>query len=119
MFLQEGDGLPDLVLEKDVHAALKEVGFEVLEAEDLALTSPIPWESLLTPRWTIADFRMTPLGRWMTHLMLMTMETIRFAPKGAVKCHKTLCKGADGLVLGGKEGIFTPMYFFVVRKPLK
>lgn len=114
-----GDGLPDLVLEKDVHKALHDVGFEIIEADDLALTSPIPWESVLTPRWTVSDFKITPLGRWVTHVMLMAMETARLAPKGSTKCHKTLCKGADGLVLGGKEAIFTPMYFFVVRKPLK
>jgi sterol 24-C-methyltransferase len=28
-----------------------------------------------------------------------------------------LCKAADALVAGGKSGIFTPMFYFLVRKP--
>ena len=28
-------------------------------------------------------------------------------------------KGADGLIAGGKQGTFTPMYCYVARKPLK
>ena len=59
------------------------------------------------------------MGRWATHLMLFGMEVAGFAPKGAVKVHRMLCKGADGLVKGGKEGIFTPMYFIMCRKPLE
>ena len=83
----------------------------------MALKSEVPWQSELTPRWTLREFRMTPAGRMVTHVMLSAMETLRLAPKGATLVHKTLCKGADGLAKGGDEGIFTPMFMFVVRKP--
>lgn len=112
-----GDGLPDLVTKETVHECLKKVGFEVLEAEDLALNSPVPWYSTLQPSWNLSDFKITPLGRWATHIMLALMETFRLAPRGSCKIHRTLCRGADGLVLGGKEGIFSPMYLVVAKKP--
>ena len=62
---------------------------------------------------------MTPFGRWTTHMMLMGMEVTGAAPKGVVKVHKMLCRGADGLVKGGQEDIFTPMFFMLGRKPEK
>ena len=116
---QVGDGLPDLVKKETVHKILEGVGFDIVEATDLALTSPVTWYSTLQPRWNLSDFKITPMGRWATHAMLGIMETLRLAPHGACKVHKMLCRGADGLVLGGKEGIFTPMYMVVAQKPLK
>ena len=115
--LQIGDGLPDIVTKETVHESLKKVGFELVEAEDLAFKSPVPWYSTLQPSWNLSDFKITPLGRWATHIMLAFLETFRLAPKGSCKIHRTLCRGADGLVIGGKEGIFSPMYIVVVRKP--
>lgn len=94
------------------------MGFEIVEAEDLAPKCEIPWWHSLSPRWSIMDFKSTPLGRWMTHLSIMSLETIGFAPRGSSKVHKTLLKAADYLVKGGKEEIFTPMYFVLARKPL-
>lgn len=113
----EGDGLPDLVTKERVHECLKQVGFEVQEARDLALDSPVPWQSTLMANWTLGDFKITPLGRWCTHAMLITLEKLRLAPQGSTRVHTMLCTGADGLVLGGKTGIFTPMYLVVARKP--
>jgi len=114
----EGDGLCDVVGTNQVHKAIKESGFEVLEARDQALDSEIPWYSMLQSKWTLSGFKSTALGRWMTHIMLVTMETVGWAPKGATKVHNTLCKGADALAAAGVEGIFSPMYLVVLRKPL-
>jgi sterol 24-C-methyltransferase len=47
------------------------------------------------------------------------LETLRIAPKGTMSVSSFLKKGADGLVAGGKKGIYTVMYFTVARKPLK
>ena len=41
--MQEGDGIPDLATTKEVVAALKRVGFEVLDARDLANETEVPW----------------------------------------------------------------------------
>ena len=109
--------MPDIELPRDCRRALKEVGFEIVEACDLAPKCDIPWWYSLSPSWSVADFKSTPLGRWMTHLSILTLETIGIAPKGSTKVHKTLRVAADSLAKGGKEGIFTPMYFVLARKP--
>lgn len=115
----EGDALPDLHSDKHVLDSLRQVGFEILEAEDLVPKSEVPWHSVLSARWTVSDFKLTPIGRMATHTVVAGMETVGLAPKGSTLVHKTLCKGADALYKGGKEGIFSPLYLFVVRKPLK
>jgi len=113
----EGDGLSDIVSIPQVHAAIKESGFEIVEARDHAVDSTVPWYTVLMPQWTISDIKITPMGRWMTHIMLMVLETIRLAPSGSVKVHRMLCKGADSLAAAGLEGIFSPMYILILRKP--
>ena len=114
-----GDGLPDINSIETVLHAVKSNGFELLETADMVKLSPVPWYSVMQPRWTLADFKITPLGRWLTHVALMGMELVGFAPSGSVKVHRTLCKGADSLVNGGKEGVFSPMFLVVARKPGK
>lgn len=118
LHLKVGNGLPLLHSIEDVHSSARDVGFEVVEAQDYALKSEVPWYSVLQPQWTVTDFKITPLGRWMTHIFLYAMETFRMVPRGAVQVHRTLCRGADNLILGGIEGIFSPMYLVVLRKPL-
>ena len=117
VLLQEGDGLYDVASIAQVHAAVKQSGFELVEAVDRAEDSELPWYSVLQGRWTLAAVRATPLGRWLTHLMLTALETVGLAPKGSVLVHRTLRKGADALAAAGEEGIFSPMYLVVHRKP--
>jgi hypothetical protein len=45
-------------------------------------------------------------------------QTFWLAPKGSTLMHNNLTTGAVTLYEGGVRGIFTPMYFFVARKPL-
>jgi sterol 24-C-methyltransferase len=113
----EGSGVPDVVGIASFHAAITSAGLEPLECRDRA-HAVIPWYTALQPQWTLSDLKITPVGRWLTHIMLAVLETIRLAPSGSVKVHRTLCKGADGLSGAGVEGIFTPMYMVVARKPL-
>jgi sterol 24-C-methyltransferase len=56
-------------------------------------------------------------GRWTVRLLVRTLEFVRFAPKGTAKITEELVIAGDGLVLGGRKGIFTPMYLMVGRKP--
>jgi len=98
-------------------AAARQVGFEILDHRDRALESPVPWYTVLQAQWTVSDIKVTPFGRWASHLLLSVLETLRLAPRGSVKVHATLCKCADGLAAAGTEGIFSPMYLLVLRKP--
>lgn len=101
-----------------VLAAVRTSGLEIVEALDRAVESPAaPWYSVLQPQWTMSDLKITPMGRWLTHALLVLLETLRVAPQGSVAVHRTLCKGADGLVAAGIAEIFTPMYMIIARKP--
>ncbi|KAF7113544.1 hypothetical protein RHSIM_RhsimUnG0121500 [Rhododendron simsii] len=48
---------------------------------------------------------------------LMVLECVGLAPKGSRRVQTLLEKSAKGLLDGGRKGIFTADYFFVVRKP--
>ena len=54
----------------------------------------------------------------MTHYLVWFLETVGIAPKGSMGVSGFLKRGADGLVDGGKAGIYTVMYFTAARKPL-
>ena len=95
-------------------------GFEVLEAYDAndGQHSPnqIPWYATLQGEYSLKGFRMTPLGRVFTHIMVSTLEFLRIAPKGSVRVSALLNATACDLVEGGEKQLFTPSYFFLARK---
>jgi sterol 24-C-methyltransferase len=73
----------------------------------------------LEPSFSLKGFRTTKLGIYCTSLFVYTLERIGLAPKGVTQAHSILMTAHNGLVRGGKSGIFTPMYYFLVRKPAK
>ncbi|KAK9050250.1 hypothetical protein SSX86_030779 [Deinandra increscens subsp. villosa] len=116
--IEIGDGLPDIRSTRHCLAALKEAGFEVIWEQDLAKDSPLPWYLPLdTSHFSISSFRLTSIGRFITKNMVMALESVGLAPKGSQRVQSFLEKAAEGLVAGGKKEIFTPMYFFLARKP--
>ncbi|XP_057836621.1 cycloartenol-C-24-methyltransferase [Cryptomeria japonica] len=117
--IELGDGLPDIRTTSQCLEALKYAGFEVLFEEDLALSSPVPWYLPLdTSHFSLSSFRLTSLGRFLTRNMVKIFELLRIAPEGSQRVSAFLEKAAEGLVNGGRKEIFTPMYFFLARKPL-
>ena len=74
--LQEGDALPELRTKAQVLNAMRQVGFELVEVEDYALKSQIPWWSEISSHWSLSNFKSSPAGRWMTHLAFLGMETL-------------------------------------------
>ena len=116
-----GNGLPDLRSTAECEQAMRDVGFEVVEAYDLAPRSEVPWYDPIdaTGRtFSLAHFRTSRFGRSVTHAAVWALETLHVAPKGTAAVSSFLVKGADALVAGGRQGIFTPMFFMLVRKPL-
>jgi sterol 24-C-methyltransferase len=121
-----------LGIERGNGIAMKKAGFVVEHEEDLAQrkVSPIadrrPWYAPLAGdlavAQTLGDFfgvlRMSSIGRMGVGVLLRTMETLRLAPLGSAETAAELSAGADALVAGGKEGLFTPMYLMVARKPV-
>jgi sterol 24-C-methyltransferase len=119
--IEIGDGLPNLDTTKEVIDSLQKAGFEIIEYKDLSPTdsiNPIPWYQPLSPNFSLSGFRLTTFGQLTTHYLVKILETIGIAPKGSTKTHSFLLAAADGLLKGGQTGIFTPMIFFLVRKPL-
>ncbi len=108
-------------------AAMKAAGFELLHNEDLAKRSDsIPWyrgiageTKYMQSYWDLFTvLRMTHTGRRVrVHVFTGLLETLGLAPKGTKKTADSLAKGADGLVAGAKQNLFTPMYLMVGRKP--
>ncbi|KAF6807398.1 hypothetical protein CSOJ01_08204 [Colletotrichum sojae] len=127
--IEQGDGIANMVSAAEALRSFRAAGFEVVEHEDMAdRPDPIPWYwPLDAGSWRHAQtagdllytFRMTGLGRMVTHGFLTVMEAVRLAPPGMVKTSQSLATAADALVLGGKEKIFTPMYLMVGRKAAK
>ncbi|KAG2640824.1 hypothetical protein PVAP13_2KG120800 [Panicum virgatum] len=117
--IELGNGLPDIRSTRQCLQAVKDAGFEVVWDKDLAEDSPLPWYLPLDPsRFSLSSFRLTSVGRMVTRTMVKALEYIGLAPQGSERVSNFLEKAAEGLVEGGKKEIFTPMYFFLVRKPL-
>ena len=115
-----GDALPDIPPAPEVSQALIEAGFELLDAHDRAVCSDpeTPWHRALQGRdLSLASIPRTPVGRALTNLILRVGERVRLVPKGSRAVSTLLNAAADALVEGGKAGVFTPLYFFLARKP--
>ena len=116
-----GTALPDIGSPAEICAALSAAGFELLEARDLAPESDpaMPWHRALQSRdLSLASIPRTPVGRALLNLALMFGEKIRAVPQGTAMVSTLLNRGADALAKGGESGVFTPMFFFLARKPL-
>ncbi|KAL2912233.1 Delta(24)-sterol C-methyltransferase [Polyrhizophydium stewartii] len=127
--VEEGDGIAKLSTIPELLATLKQLGFEVIEYADLAdpdgpmQDAQEPWYTPLKGTYSLEleqlyRWRMNPLGRIMTTMLTSTLETLRLAPPGTTKVSRLLNLAADSLVKGGEQHLFTPMFFFLVRKPL-
>ena len=115
-----GDALPDIALPSEVCDALRSAGFEILEARDLAPESDpeTPWYRALQGRdLSLSSLPRIPAGRALINLTLRVGERLRLFPEGTRAVSTLLNRTADALVEGGKSGIFTPMFFFLARKP--
>ena len=118
--IEVGTGLPDIALTSEVCSALRTAGFELLEARDRAPESDTetPWSRALQGRdLSLTSIPRTPVGRALTNLALRVGEKLRVVPEGARAVSTLLNLGADALVKGGQSGVFTPMFFFLARKP--
>ena len=116
----EGDAIPDIPSTSEVCSALRAAGFELVEHGDRALASDptTPWYRALQGRdLNLRSIPRTPVGRALTNLVLRVGEKLRAFPEGTTAVSSLLNRTADALVEGGKTGIFTPMFYFLARKP--
>lgn len=115
--IEEGDGLPDIAHINDIPVALKESGFVDVEVRDVAEEAQVPWEDPLTPKYTLSNWQLTPIGKKLIGLALTAAEKVKLAPKGTLGVQNMLLRAQEGLYLGGKLKVFTPMAFHYGKKP--
>lgn len=120
--IEVGNGLPDIAQDKEIAAALKQAGFEVIECFDMhtEMHTPnqIPWYISLAGEYSLTGFRHTPVGMFTTHVMVTALEKVGIAPQGTTRVSEMLFQTAKDLVRAGQLEIFSPDYFFLARKPL-
>ena len=118
--IETGNGLPDIASFDDVIGALRNAGFEVVESFDAAGKSDAdtPWYRALEGRdFSLKSLPRTSIGRSVTAWALRVLEPLRIVPKGTVDVQDFLNLAADSLVEGGRNRLFTPMFYFTARKP--
>ncbi|KAF2075930.1 hypothetical protein CYY_002778 [Polysphondylium violaceum] len=115
--IELGNGLPDLVQPAVIVSALKEAGFEVITAYDVAETSDLPWYLPLSGSFSITGFLHTGVGRYLTGKFTQLLEVFKLAPSGSYSTNVWLQNAATYLVQGGEKQIFSPMFFILARKP--
>lgn len=117
--IERGDALPELRSTGAVNEDLKRAGFDVLDSFDAAAEPGAePWyQPLLGTGLDAARLGRSAAGRWVMQAALRTMERIGVAARGTATVHELLLEAADGLIAGGRSGVFTPMYFFLARNP--
>lgn len=124
--IELGNGISNMEKVSVALDAVKAAGFELVLKEDLADREDVaPWYWPLSGELkyisSLGDIptilRMTKIGRGLIHRILGAFETISVFPEGTAKTADSLAIGADCLVAGGRDKLFTPMYLMVARKP--
>ncbi|EER08637.1 Cycloartenol-C-24-methyltransferase, putative [Perkinsus marinus ATCC 50983] len=121
--IERGNGIANVIPAEDVVKQLKKVGFKVIEDYDMCEAArtvngvmDIPWYEPLANPWSLQGMQMSTLGRAFNNAFVTLLEFLRIAPKGASDTAKMLAQGAEGLVEGGRSGIFTPTYYVLAEK---
>ncbi|KMP03222.1 sterol 24-C-methyltransferase (Delta(24)-sterol C-methyltransferase) [Coccidioides immitis H538.4] len=126
--IERGNGIVSMKTRKHAVDAIRSVGFVLDYEEDLAVyPDEIPWYAPLAGEFRsggtlwerLTALRLTWMGRMAMSRLLGVLEGIRLAPPGTVETMNELSQGAEALVSGGREGLFTPMYLMVAKKPLQ
>lgn len=124
--IERGNGIANMTSRKHAVESIKAAGFSLEHAEDLAeRPDEIPWYYPLAGELchvqNLKDLftvlRTTNLGRTAMGSLLSVLERLRMAPPGTAETANELSLAADNLVAGGKQGLFTPMYFMIGKKP--
>ena len=122
--LMHGIALKEIASFREVNRALETAGFDVMEGLDLARAQhgPVtPWYQPMEPRGGLLGgaFRRTPMGRKAWQWGCRMAEYLGVFPKGSTEVVSLLDRTARAYVAGGRAGIFTPLYCFVARRPLR
>ena len=122
--LMQGIALKDIATTDEVDGALKTAGFQVIEGMDRAVEESCPttpwYRPMETRHGTLGNalYRI-PLGRKAFIGASRLIEVLGVFPKGSKDVVSLLDRTANAYVAGGRAGIFTPLYCFLARKPIR
>ena len=122
--LKRGIALKEIATFGEVNRALATAGFEVLEGGDLAAHEhrrETPWyQPMETPRGLPGGtLRRIPLVRKAIRWGVRMAEFLGAFPRGSAEVVALLDRTGNAYVAGGKAGVFTPLYCFLARRPLR
>ena len=121
--LMHGIALKGIATTGEVDRTLEAAGFELIEGMDRGAEengSTTPWyEPLETWRLKLGSaLQGVPVRRKTAIGGSRLAEALRILPKGSADVVRMLDQTASAYAAGGRSGIFTPLYCFLVRKPL-
>ena len=121
--LMQGIALRDIATMGEVSRDLETAGFQIIEAEDMAIEEKgptTPWYQPMETRGkTLGNaLRRTPMGRKVFIGTSRLAEALGMFPKGSSDVVGLLDRTAEAYVAGGRASVFTPLYCFLARKPL-
>ncbi len=118
--VEYGNAMPNIARPQEVDDAVRQAGFDLIEARDMEPDLPpgIPWyEPLVGTGLSFARVRSSTSGRRLTHATLWLLERLRLVPRGTTRISSLLNRTAVVMAEAGRLRIFTPMYFVYARKP--
>ncbi|MCY3728650.1 MAG: class I SAM-dependent methyltransferase [Nitrospira sp.] len=120
--LMRGIALKDIATFGEVNHALEAAGFQVIEGMDRDVKEgpSTPWYQPMEMRHgTLGNLLCRiPWGRKAFIAGSKLAEVLRLFPRGSAEVVRLMDRTAEAYVMGGKAGIFTPLYCFLARKPL-
>lgn len=121
-----GNGIEDLIQQHLVLEALKAAGFKIIEHGDLVDLAEewygennVPWYFDMGREWSfesLSGFKLSQFGQKSLAKFLWLAEKIGLVPGGSADTEAMLSSGGRALVKGGREKIFTPMYYVLAEK---
>ncbi|PVI01964.1 putative tocopherol O-methyltransferase [Periconia macrospinosa] len=126
--IERGNGIANIRTSDEAISAIKDSGFDLEVAEDIAEhEDPLPWwyvcDGSTEYARTWADWgrvaRMTRFGRIALHFAIKCLEITGVARKGTAIMAKEMIGGGDCIASAARKGLFTPMYLLIGQKPGK
>ncbi|WEW56410.1 sterol 24-C-methyltransferase [Emydomyces testavorans] len=124
--IERGNAIPTLMSRQHARKAIQAAGFTLEYDEYLAAHSDdIRWYAPLSGEFRsdgtlwgrLGALRASWIGRTAMSTLFGVLEKLRLAPLATSETLNELSIGAEALVAGGRDGVFTPMYLMVAKKP--
>ena len=120
--LKHGIAIKEIATFDEVNQALETAGFQIVEAMDRNVTEgqSIPWYSPMEAQREMqlrSLIRGSSLSRRVAIAATKVAVLLKLFPHGSADVISLMARTADAYLAGGREGIFTPLYCFLARKP--